>query len=121
MRVHTLDTTEPAMLLLPAEVPIEGSIAGWVWENQRPFISGDAQHETRFATSQLARAYSLKSVCNLPLTTAHQRLGVLSFTSDKPGVYDQLDLEFAPLGGRATQKNTARGQEVTCDLNSPNT
>jgi formate hydrogenlyase transcriptional activator len=97
MRVHTLDTTEPAMLLLPAEVPIEGSIAGWVWENQRPFISGDAQHETRFATSQLARDFSLKSVCNLPLTTAHQRLGVLSFTSDKPGVYDQLDLEFAQL------------------------
>jgi formate hydrogenlyase transcriptional activator len=97
MRVHTLDTTDPSMLSLPHEVPAEGSIAGWVWQNQQPFISGDAQHETRFVTTQLARDFSIKSVCNLPLTTAHQRLGVLSLTSDKPGVYDHLDLEFAQL------------------------
>jgi formate hydrogenlyase transcriptional activator len=31
------------------------------------------------------------------LTTAHQRLGVLNFWSDKVGAYDQLDLEFAKL------------------------
>jgi formate hydrogenlyase transcriptional activator len=31
------------------------------------------------------------------MTTAHQRLGVLNFWSDKVGAYDQLDLEFAKL------------------------
>ena len=97
MRVHTLDSTEPAMVGFPTQVPVDGSIAGWVWLNQQPFISGDVQHESRFVTSKLARDFSIKSVCNLPLTTAHERLGVLSFTSDKPGVYDHLDLEFAQL------------------------
>jgi formate hydrogenlyase transcriptional activator len=97
MRMHTLDTTEPAMLAFPTEVPAEGSMAGWVWLNQQPFVSGDVQRETRFVTTKLARDFSIKSICNLPLTTAQQRLGVLSFTSDKPGVYDLLDLEFAQL------------------------
>src|SRR5258708_19830782 len=72
-------------------------MVGWVWSNQRPFVSGDVQQETRFVTLKLARDFSIKSICNLPLTTAHQRLGVLSFTSDKPGVYNHLDLEFAQL------------------------
>jgi len=97
MRMHTLDTTEPAMLAFPTEIPVEGSMAGWVWSNQQPFVSGDVQQETRFVTTKLARDFSIKSICNLPLTTAQQRLGVLSFTSDKSGVYDQLDLEFAQL------------------------
>lgn len=97
MRMHTLDSTEPAMLSFPTELPVKGSIAGWVWSHQQPFVSGDVQQETRFVTLNLARNFSIKSVCNLPLTTVDQRLGVLSFTSDKPGVYDQLDLEFAQL------------------------
>ena len=97
MRMHTLDTTEPAMMSFPTEIPVEGSIAGWVWQNQQPFVTADGQQEARFVTTQLARDFSIKSVCNLPLTTAHQRLGVLSFTSDKPGVYDHLDMEFAQL------------------------
>src|SRR3977135_3366216 len=63
MRMHALDSTEPAMLSFPTEIPVEGSIAGWVWLNQQPFISGDVQHETRFVTSKLARDFSIKSVC----------------------------------------------------------
>lgn len=97
MRMHTLDSTGPAMLAFPTEVPVEGSMAGWVWSHQQPFVSGDVQQESRFVTLKLARDFSIKSICNLPLTTAHERLGVLSFTSDKPGVYDNLDLEFAQL------------------------
>jgi formate hydrogenlyase transcriptional activator len=97
MRMHTLDTTDSTMREFPQEVPVEGSMAGWVLLNQTPFLSGDVQQESRFVTMNLAREFSIKSICNLPLTTAQQRLGVLSFTSDKPGVYDDLDLEFAQL------------------------
>ena len=31
------------------------------------------------------------------MTTAHQRLGVITFWSEKAGAYDRLDLEFAKL------------------------
>jgi formate hydrogenlyase transcriptional activator len=97
MRMHTLDTTEPAMLGFPTEFPVEGSMAGWVWRNQKPFVTDDVQGETGFVTTKVAREFPVRSVCILPLTTVHQRLGVLSFASDKPGVYDHLDLEFAQL------------------------
>ncbi len=97
MRMHTHETTEPAMRQLPIEVPVDGSIAGWVWRRQKPFITSDVQQETEFLTTKVARDFPIKSVCILPLTTAHQRLGALTFASASPGVYEQLDLEFAQL------------------------
>ncbi|HKA17898.1 MAG TPA: sigma 54-interacting transcriptional regulator [Blastocatellia bacterium] len=97
MRTHTLDTTQPAMLTAPTQVPVAGSIAGWVWQNQKPFLTGDVQQETGFVTTQIARNFPVRSLCILPLTTANESLGVLSFSSDKTGVYDDLDLDFAQL------------------------
>jgi formate hydrogenlyase transcriptional activator len=97
MRLHILETSDPAVRQLPFEIPIEGSIAGWVWQHQQPFVTRDVRLETRFAATTLVRDVAVKSACVLPLTTAHQRLGVLHFASDKTGAYDQLDLEFAQL------------------------
>ena len=97
MRMHTLDTTQPAMLGAPTEVPVAGSIAGWVWQNQKLFMTGDVQQETGFITTKVAQDFHVKSVCVLPLTTANEALGVLSFSSDKARVYDDLDLDFAQL------------------------
>src|SRR6195256_1346004 len=76
---------------------MEGSIAGWVWQNQEPIVIRDLELEDRFPIAKSLRNYPVKSVCSLPMTTAHQRLGVLKFWSDKGGAYDQLDLEFAKL------------------------
>lgn len=96
MRMHTLDTTQPAMLAAPTEVPVSGSIAGWVWQNQKPFMTGDVRQETGFVTIQIARNFPVRSLCILPLTT-NEPLGVLTFSSDKTHVYDDLDLDFAQL------------------------
>jgi formate hydrogenlyase transcriptional activator len=97
MRLHILETSEPAVRPCPSEIPIEGSVAGWVWQHQQPFVTPDVQRETRYPATTLVRDVTVKSACVLPLTTAHQRLGVLNFASNKPGAYDQLDLEFAQL------------------------
>ena len=97
LRLHILESSEPALNAIPEELPIEGSISGWVWENQRPFVTADIQQETAFSTVKMARDFGVRSVCILPLTTAHRRLGVLNIWSDNPGVYDQLDLDFAQL------------------------
>ena len=97
LRLHILESIEPGVRAIPDELPIEGSISGWVWENQRPFITADIQGETSFTTAKMARDYSVKSVCALPLTTAHGRLGVFGIWSEEEGAYDHLDLEFAQL------------------------
>jgi formate hydrogenlyase transcriptional activator len=97
MRLHVLETCEPTEWEPPTEVPMEGSIAGWVWQNQQPIVISDLDLEDRFPIAKTLRNYPVKSICSLPMTTVHQRLGVLNFFSDKIGAYDQLDLEFAKL------------------------
>ncbi len=97
MRLHLLETCEPSEWEKPTEVPIEGSIAGWVWQNQEPLVIRDLGLEERFPVAKTLLNHPVKAVCSLPMTTAHQRLGVLNFWSDKVGAYDQLDLEFAKL------------------------
>jgi formate hydrogenlyase transcriptional activator len=97
MRLYVLESCEELLREPVKEVPIEGSIAGWVWQNQEPVIVGDLERDTRFRTAKALRPYPAKSVCSLPLTTAHQRLGTLNVWSDKAGAYNDLDLEFAQL------------------------
>ena len=97
MRMHVAETEVLAMREFPTEFPIEGSISGWVWQNQQAFVSGDIQQETRFATTKIVHPYPVRSVCILPLTTARKRLGVLSIASDKSDAYERLDLEFAQM------------------------
>jgi len=97
MRLHLLETCEPTEWQASKEVPMEGSIAGWVWQNQQPVIVRDLELEDRFPVARALLKDPVKSVCSLPLTTAHEQLGVMSFWSEKAGAYDQLDLEFAKM------------------------
>jgi len=97
MRLHLLETCDPTQWQAPTEVPMEGSIAGWVWQNQEPVVVRDLELEDRFPIARTLLNHPVKSVCSLPLTTAHQRLGVMTFWSEKAGAYDRLDLEFAKL------------------------
>jgi formate hydrogenlyase transcriptional activator len=97
MRLHVLETCEPTEWRPRTEVPIEGSIAGSVWQGQTPLIIRDLDTEDRFPVAKTHVNAPVKSVCSLPLTTAHQQLGVINFWSESKGAYDQIDLEFAQL------------------------
>jgi len=97
MKLHVLETCEPTSWQAPSEIPIEGTIAGSVWLDQQPLIISDILDETLFPVARQLRDRSVRSLCLLPLTTAHQRLGVLSVWSDRPGTYDEQDLAFAQL------------------------
>lgn len=97
MRLHMLETCQPTEWKAAAEVPMEGSIAGWVWEHQEPVVIRDLETEDRFPYAKILLERPVKSICSVPLTTAHQRLGVVNFWTDKTGAYDQLDIEFVEL------------------------
>jgi formate hydrogenlyase transcriptional activator len=97
MRMHILEPRQPAMQEFLAELPIDGSIAGWVWQTQEPFVTADVREETRFPVAKMVHDLPVRAVCCLPLSTARQRLGVLSFSSEEVGAYDDFDLEFAGL------------------------
>ena len=97
MRLYVLEACEDLLREPVTEVPIEGSIAGWVWQNQEPVVVSNLEHDTRFPAAKGLRPYPAKSICSLPLTTAHQRLGALNVWTEEVGAYDDLDLEFAQL------------------------
>jgi formate hydrogenlyase transcriptional activator len=99
MRSHILEECQQRTFASkePAEVPIEGSINGRVWKEQRPIVIRDLDKETSFPAAQILRDLGVKSVCCLPLSTAHEKLGALNFWTDKVGAYDEIDLSFAQL------------------------
>ncbi|HJT66002.1 MAG TPA: sigma 54-interacting transcriptional regulator [Pyrinomonadaceae bacterium] len=97
MRFHLLERCEPAEWQNPEEVPLQGSMAGWVWEHQEPLVVHDLEQENRFPYAKALLKRPVKSICSVPLTTAHQRLGVVNFWTDKAGAYDHLDIEFVKL------------------------
>ena len=97
MRCHFLETCAPTTWKAPTEVPMEGSIAGWVWQNQEPVVVHDITKDDRFPFAKTLLDHPIKAICSFPLTTANHKLGALNFWSEKAGAYEQLDLEFAGL------------------------
>lgn len=97
MRFHLLETCEPAEWQNASEVPIEGSISGWVWQHQEAVVIRDLENDDRFPFAKILLERPVKSICSVPMTTAHQQLGVVNFWTDKTGAYDHLDPDFVKL------------------------
>lgn len=82
----------------PSDVPKEESIAWWVYEQQSPLVIKDVREETRFPLSvQCLVETGLRSVCALPLSTAHRRLGSLAIASRKRNAYSHEEVRFLSL------------------------
>jgi formate hydrogenlyase transcriptional activator len=97
LRMHRLESCQPTKLPAPTEIPLEGTIAGWVWKNQEPIVVRDLTVDDRFPAAKTLLPDPVRSVCSFPLTTAHQQIGVVSFWSETQDAYRNLDVEFANL------------------------
>ncbi len=97
LRMHRLESCQPTKLPAPTEIPLEGTIAGWVWKNQEPIVVRDLTVDDRFPAAKTLLPDPVRSVCSFPLTTAHQQIGVVSFWSETADAYRNLDVEFANL------------------------
>ena len=98
MKCHFMETCIPTKWQAPTESPIEGSVAGWVWQHQEPVVIHDiALEEDRFPFAKTIPSHPIKAVCSFPLTTANKRLGAINFWSEDAGVYDEIDIEFTGL------------------------
>jgi sigma-B regulation protein RsbU (phosphoserine phosphatase) len=60
------------------DVPLEGSIAGWIMKNRKPARIRDVKDDERyFAGVQDATSYKTKSILGVPLITKGKVIGVL--------------------------------------------
>jgi formate hydrogenlyase transcriptional activator len=96
----------PEKLRLGMELPLDDSIARWVWQHQRPLIIA-AEGETRFPDfSRLLLEWGVKCFCAFPLTLANRRIGVLGLASTKRASLRSFDLEFLRRGAASLAKAT---------------
>jgi formate hydrogenlyase transcriptional activator len=73
-------------------------VASWVHEHQQPFVVPFVDRETRCRPSmERMRLLGLQSMCALPLSTAHRKLGSLVVSSRLPEAYGEEDVRFLAL------------------------
>jgi formate hydrogenlyase transcriptional activator len=92
---HSIDAETEAAIPPDPELPIEQSDAWWVYQNQQPLITSlEAVDTTCCKFQEILKKYGVRSVCTLPLTTAHSKVGTLTFASKAPGMYTAEEVDF---------------------------
>jgi len=83
--------------LARSSLPTEGAPAWEVYRQQEPLCIADWTHDERFALRREALrdlGVDCRSLCELPLSTPHRRLGVFSVASRRPRAYSDEDVRF---------------------------
>ncbi len=93
---HLLEPYDSAIEALPVRnTPKEETVAWWVYQNQRPVVIPFIDRETGFpfVVERVSRL-GFRSLCALPLSTAHRKLGSLVFASHLDDAYSRQDQQF---------------------------
>ena len=70
----------------------------WVFRNQQPLVIPSVGDETRFPdTMDFLEKHKMQSVCMLPLTTVHRRIGSMFIASGHPNAYADDEVRFLGL------------------------
>jgi len=90
--IFALDTEMKTAMKKGVRAPIEGTSAGWVVRNNKPWISYDL-NDTVFPLDRKLYAEGIRSTISIPLF--HDRmLGVFNFDSAEPSRYSEQDHEI---------------------------
>jgi len=92
---HFVDAKTGAAIPPCPELSMEESDAWWVYQNQEPLVTSLETHDARFSKLQeVLKKYGVHCLCTLPLTTAHSKVGTLTFGSKAPDVYTADEVHF---------------------------
>jgi len=79
----------------PTAVPIEGSIAGWVFTNNKPLLVADAFSDVRFFREvDMITNTQTRNIIGVPLRTKDKTLGVIEGINKESDAFDQEDLRI---------------------------
>jgi formate hydrogenlyase transcriptional activator len=93
--MHTTSYGEPGVPLQAPRFAPEETFSWWVYQHQQPLIIPFLDAETRFpAVAEMLKSRGVRSVCVLPLTTVHRRLGGLALGSTKVDAYSEEEVNF---------------------------
>ena len=81
-----------------ADLDKEQTVAWWVHHHQQHLVIPHIQTETRFPSSlDRLRSLGFRSLCALPLSTTHRRLGSLSLISRQDDAYSEDQARFLSM------------------------
>ncbi len=92
---YFIDMTSRAELVPEEKLTPEETLTLWVYERQEPVLRSTNEMEPCCARLQaiLKRLY-IRSICALPLTTAHRKLGAITFGSRQFDTYSPDEVRF---------------------------
>jgi formate hydrogenlyase transcriptional activator len=92
---HCVDAQTEAAIPPDPELAMEESDAWWVYQNQEPLVTSLETRDARFSKLlEVLKKFGVHSLCTLPLTTAHSKVGTLTFGSKAPDVYPADEVHF---------------------------
>jgi len=92
---HFFDAETEASIPPNPELATEESDAWWVYENQEPMVTSLEPNQAPSCKFQkILQKYGIRSVCTLPLTTAHSKVGTLTFASKASDIYTAEEVHF---------------------------
>jgi formate hydrogenlyase transcriptional activator len=98
LRIHVLEPPEPVLQASGERIPINDSLAGQVWQTQKPLVAANVAEWAQWPRLiKQAKAFGVQSSCTLPLTTARRRLGALSFACKELAAYSESDVHYLQL------------------------
>jgi len=76
-------------------VPVENSIAGWIFKNRKPLLVHDAQGDPRFFVEvDVQTHFYTRTLMGAPLVTNDNTLGVIETVNKREGSFDEEDLRM---------------------------
>ncbi|MCU1235292.1 MAG: transcriptional regulator, NifA subfamily, Fis Family [Candidatus Solibacter sp.] len=82
----------------PSDIPADETITKWVYQRQEPLVIPALDQETRFPRMiAFLRSKGFQSICALPLTTIHRRIGSLAVASKHTDAYCEEEVRFLSL------------------------
>ena len=94
-RRYAVDEATRSEMLSRQTLASEATFSSLVYEQQEPFSKSTDDLEPRFErVCALLREAGVRFVCSLPLTTAHRKLGVITFGSKQADGYSPNEVQF---------------------------
>jgi formate hydrogenlyase transcriptional activator len=92
---YFIDMTSRSELVPEEKLAPDETLTQWVYERQEPLLRSTNEMEPGYGRLQaiLKRLY-IRSICALPLTTAHRKLGVITFGSKQVDTYSPNEVRF---------------------------
>src|SRR5258708_34463622 len=92
---HFVDAETEAVIPRDPDLPVEDTDGWRVYQSQEALVTSlETQPSRSSKFRELLKKFGIRSICTLPLTTAHSNVGKLTFASKAPGIHTAEEVHF---------------------------